>query len=317
QAIIWLQKIYDTLFDAVKDGKIKGVYFKNTKSNIEEYIETDNVILATGHSARDVFEMLYKNSIALAQKNFAVGVRIEHLRSDIDKSLYGNYAGHKALKSADYKLVSHLKNSRSLYTFCMCPGGYVVNASSEKENLAVNGMSLFARDAENSNSALLTGISPLDLNSDNPLSGMYFQRDIEHKAFIAGGGNYNVPVCLCGDFLERRNSASLGRIKPSCMPDYKFALPDEYLPDFVCETLRAGIKDMARKIKGFDCYDAVITGVESRSSSPVRITRDENLQSVSVQGLYPCGEGAGYAGGIVSAGVDGVKCAEAVLKKLY
>lgn len=302
---------FNSLFNKfeIENGKIKGVYF-----NDNQYIETDSVILATGHSARDTFEMLYENNIELSQKNFAVGVRIEHLRKDIDKALYGKFAGHHALKSADYKLVSHLSGGRNLYTFCMCPGGYVVNASSEKNRIAINGMSLYARSAENSNSALLTGISPSDLQSSHPLAGMYFQRDIEHKAFVAGGENYRVPVCLYGDFIKGIKSGKTGRITPSCKPFYKFALPDEYLPKFICETLKDGIREMGKKIKGFDCSDAVITGVESRSSSPVRINRDESFQSVSVRGLYPCGEGAGYAGGIVSAGVDGVKCAEAVLK---
>ena len=298
-----------------ENGKIKGIYY-TTVDNKEEYIETDNVILATGHSARDTFEMLYERKIKLSQKNFAVGVRIEHRREDIDKSLYGEFAGHKALKSADYKLVSHLENGRSLYTFCMCPGGYVVNASSEKNRIAVNGMSLYARNAENSNSALLTGITPKDLESNHPLAGMHFQREIEEKAYKAGGSNYNVPICLYGDFAEERKSEKLGKVKPSCKPTYKFALPEEYLPEFICETLRDGIKEMGKKIKGFDSKDAVITGTESRSSSPVRIDRGEDLQSVSLKGFYPCGEGAGYAGGIVSASVDGVKCAEAVLKNL-
>jgi len=292
----------------VHNGKVCGVYFGDNK-----YIETDSVILASGHSARDTFEMLYNNDIQLSQKSFAVGIRIEHLRTDIDKFMYGNFSGHNALKAADYKLVSHLKNGRSLYTFCMCPGGYVVNASSEKNRLAVNGMSFYARNAVNSNSALLTGISPSDLKSTHPLAGMYFQRDIENKAFLAGGENYGVPVCLYGDFVKGKNSEKLGRVIPSCKPSYKFSLPDEYLPEFVCDTLRDGIHEMGKKIKGFDCYDAVITGVESRSSSPVRIFRNENFQSLSLKGLYPCGEGAGYAGGIVSAGVDGVKCAEALL----
>jgi len=293
----------------IHNGKVIGVYF-----NDNQYIETDNVILATGHSARDIFEMLYENNIELSQKNFAVGVRIEHLRKDIDKALYGRFSGHKALKSADYKLVSHLPDGRSLYTFCMCPGGYVVNASSESGRIAVNGMSLYARNAENSNSALLTGISPSDLGSSHPLAGMYFQRDIEQNAFIAGGGNYGVPVCLCGDFIRGKKSKYIGKVVPSCKPSYKFAFPDEYLPEFVCHTLRNGIIQMGNKIKGFDAPDSVITGVESRSSSPVRINRNEAFQSVSLKGLYPCGEGAGYAGGIVSAGVDGVKCAELLLK---
>lgn len=279
-------------------------------------IETDNVILATGHSARDVFEMLYKKNVELSQKSFSVGVRIEHLRKDIDKAMYGSFAGHKALKAADYKLSIHLPNGRTLYTFCMCPGGFVVPASSEQGRLAVNGMSCFARDAENSNSALLVNINTHDYGSSNPLAGMYFQRELEEKAFIAGGCDYSAPVSLVGDFMDGRISQKIGKIKPSYMPKTKFARPEEYLPDFVCESLRMGIKEMGRKINGFDNPEAVLTGIESRSSSPVRINRTKSLESVSVGGLFPCGEGAGYAGGIVSAAVDGMKCAEAVINKI-
>lgn len=279
-------------------------------------IGTDNVILATGHSARDVFEMLYKKNVELSQKSFSVGVRIEHLRKDIDKAMYGSFAGHKALKAADYKLAVHLPNGRTLYTFCMCPGGFVVPASSEQGRLAVNGMSCFARDAENSNSALLVNINTQDYGSSNPLAGMYFQRELEEKAFIAGGCDYSAPVSLVGDFMDGRISQKIGRIKPSYMPKTKFVRPEEYLPDFVCESLRMGIKEMGRKINGFDNPEAVLTGIESRSSSPVRINRTESLESVSVGGLFPCGEGAGYAGGIISAAVDGMKCAEAVINKI-
>ncbi len=279
-------------------------------------IETDNVILATGHSARDVFEMLYGNNIKLSQKSFSVGVRIEHLRSDIDKAMYGDFAGHKALKAADYKLAVHLPNGRTLYTFCMCPGGYVVPASSEHGRLAVNGMSCFVRDAENSNSALLVNINTSDYGSTHALAGMYFQRELEEKAFKAGGSDYSAPISLVGDFINGRISSKIGRVKPSYVPSTRFARPEEYLPDFVCESLRMGIKEMGRKIKGFDNPDAVLTGIESRSSSPVRINRTESLESVSVGGLFPCGEGAGYAGGIISAAVDGMKCAEAVINKI-
>lgn len=278
-------------------------------------IETDNVILAAGHSARDVFEMLYSKNVKLSQKSFSVGVRIEHLRSDIDKAMYGDFAGHKALKSADYKLAVHLPNGRTLYTFCMCPGGYVVPASSEEGRLAVNGMSCFARDAENSNSALLVNINTEDYKSSNPLAGMYFQRELEEKAFRAGGGDYSAPVSLAGDFIDGKLSQKTGKVKPS-YGRTRFARPEDYLPDFVCESLKTGIKEMSKKINGFDNPEAVLTGIESRSSSPVRINRAENLQSVSVGGLFPCGEGAGYAGGIVSACADGMKCAEAVINKI-
>jgi len=297
-----------------KNGRISAVRCVN--SGQEMVFKTNNVILASGHSARDVFELLHKKNIGLSQKNFSVGVRIEHLRRDIDSAMYGEFAGHKALKAADYKLAVHLENGRTLYTFCMCPGGYVVAASSEEGRLAVNGMSCFARDAVNSNSALLVGVSTDDYGSDHPLAGMYFQRELEEKAFIAGGGGYSAPAATVGSFLYGSLNERFGRIKPSYSPSVKFASPEEYLPDFVCESLRLGIRKMGCKIKGFDDPDAVLTGIESRSSSPVRINRGEDLQSVSLDGLYPCVEGAGYAGGIVSAAVDGMKCAEAVIGKL-
>lgn len=286
-----------------------------TDSDGEHTIPTDSIILATGHSARDVFELLYERGIDLSQKNFAVGVRIEHLRTDIDKAMYGVLAGHPALKAADYKLVVHLPNGRALYTFCMCPGGEVVAASSEEGRLAVNGMSCFARDAVNSNSALLVNVGSEDYGSDHPLAGMHFQRKLEERAYNAGGGGYSAPVCTVGELMDRQLGDGFGRVVPSYTPAVKKALPDEYLPDFVCESLRLGIAEMGRKIDGFDDREAVLTGIESRSSSPVRINRGDDLQSLSVRGLYPCGEGAGYAGGIVSAAVDGIKCAEAVINK--
>ena len=292
------------------DGSLSAVsYIQDGKSYS---IDTKSLILATGHSARDVFELLFDENIALSQKNFSVGVRAEHLRIDIDRAMYGSFAGHPALKAADYKLAVHLPDGRTLYTFCMCPGGYVVAASSEEGRLAVNGMSCFARDAENSNSALLVNVGPGDYGSDHPLAGMWFQRDLEEKAFKAGGGDYSAPAAVLGDFMEGRVSTELGRVKPSYRPSIRFAAPEEYLPDFVCRSLRLGIKEMGKKIKGFDDKDTLLTGIESRSSSPVRINRGGDMQSLSLRGLYPCGEGAGYAGGIVSAAVDGMKCAEAV-----
>ncbi|MBR5514304.1 MAG: FAD-dependent oxidoreductase [Ruminococcus sp.] len=307
---------FEAKFDGytTDNGCITSVSY--TDSEGSHTIETDNVILATGHSARDVFEMLHDKNVDMSQKNFAVGMRIEHLRSCIDKAMYGDFAGHPALKAADYKLAIHLPDGRALYTFCMCPGGEVVAASSEEGRLAVNGMSYFARDSVNSNSALLVNVTPEDFGSDHPLAGMYFQREIEEKAFIAGGTDYSAPVILVGDFLEDRLSVEFGRVQPSYRPKVKFTMPQDYLPDFICRSIKAGIVEMGRKIKGFDDKDAVLTGVESRSSSPVRINRGENLESLSVGGLFPCGEGAGYAGGIVSAAVDGMKCAEAVLRRI-
>lgn len=296
----------------LENGKISKVKFEDEFS--ESSIETDNLILALGHSSRDTFEMLYNKKISMSQKNFSMGVRIEHLRSDINKAMYGKFYNHKALKAADYKLSAHLKNGRGVYTFCMCPGGVVVAAASEKNRLAINGMSYYNRDAENSNSAVLVGINPENFGDSDPLAGMYLQREIEEKAFIAGGSNYNAPVAAVGDFLENKLTTKLGKITPSYKPGYKFARPEEYLPDYICESLREGIKEFGKKIKGFDAPDAVLTGIESRSSSPIRINRNEELQSVSAVGVFPCGEGAGYAGGIMSAAVDGIKCAEKIIE---
>lgn len=298
----------------VKNNNISGVTYSDGK-NLHQ-IKTNNLILATGHSARDVFELLYRKNISLSPKNFSVGVRIEHRRKDIDRDMYGDFAGNPALKSADYKLAEHLPNGRTLYTFCMCPGGEVISATSEEKHLVVNGMSRFARDAENSNSALLVGVSPEDFGNSHVLAGMHFQREIEEKAFIAGGGDYSAPVSLVGDFLAGRQSEKFGGVMPSYRPSVKFARPEEYLPDFVCETLRLGIIEMGKKIKSFNNKDAVLTGVETRSSSPVRVNRNENFQSLSLKGLFPCGEGAGYAGGIMSSAVDGMKCAEAIIENL-
>lgn len=291
-----------------KNGCISSVSYE--QDGCVHTIDTMDVILASGHSARDVFELLYGKTVSLSQKNFAVGVRIEHKRHAIDRAMYGDFAGHPALKAADYKLAVHLPNGRTLYTFCMCPGGEVVAASSEEKRLAVNGMSCFARDAVNSNSALLVNVDVSDYGSDHPLAGMYFQRDLEEKAYIAGGSDYSAPVTTVGEFLGTTGG---DRVKPSYLPGVKKADPSEYLPDFVCESLRLGIPEMGRKIKGFDDPGAVLTGIESRSSSPVRINRGEDMQSTTLKGLYPCGEGAGYAGGIVSAAADGMKCAEAVI----
>jgi len=292
----------------VTENRISQVKYENN-SEIHT-IDTDNLILATGHSARDVFEMLYSKNISLSQKNFSVGVRIEHKRTNINKAMYGDFAEHPALKSADYKLYVHLPNGRTLYTFCMCPGGTVVPASSEKNRLAVNGMSEFSRNAENSNSALLVNVNTSDYKSDNPLAGMYFQRELEENAFIAGGSDYSAPVISAGEFLFGKEPETT--VKPSYRPNTRKAHPNKYLPDFVCETLKQGIIEMGKKIDGFDSPSAVLTGIESRSSSPVRINRGDDLQSLSVKGLYPCGEGAGYAGGIISASVDGMKCAEKI-----
>ncbi len=286
------------------------LYLKDSKVHT---ISTNKCILATGHSARDVFRMLKENNVELVQKSFAMGVRIEHLQTELNRCMYGENAGHSALNAADYKIAVHLPNGRSLYTFCMCPGGEVVASASEEGRLVVNGMSCHARDGVNANSALLVGITPEDFGSDDPLAGMYFQEKLEESAFSAGGGNYKAPVCLVGDFLNGKLSTAFGKVYPTYTPGTTFAMPDKYFPKFMVETLRLGIPEMAKKLSLFSDSDAVLTGIESRSSSPVRIVRDESYQSVSVKGLYPCGEGAGYAGGITSAAVDGIKCAEALI----
>ncbi|MGN0489120.1 MAG: NAD(P)/FAD-dependent oxidoreductase [Ruminococcus sp.] len=283
------------------------------ENNSKKIIETDNVILAIGHSSRDTFEMLYNSNISLEQKSFSVGARIEHLREDIDKSQYGKFAGNEKLGAAPYKLNVHLKNGRGVYTFCMCPGGEVVPATSEENMVCTNGMSEFKRNKVNSNSALLVGVSPEDFCSSHPLAGIEFQRKIEKNAFVFGGENYNAPVQKVGDFLKKRNSTQFGSVKPSYKPDVSFAQMDDILPEFVTDSMREAIVLMDNKLKGFANSDAILTGAETRSSSPVRILRDETLQSISLKGLYPCGEGAGYAGGIVSAAVDGIKCAEKIL----
>ena len=286
----------------------------NYTHNGESYsIHTDSCILAAGHSARDVFRMLNSKNVQLSQKTFAMGLRIEHLQEDLDRCMYGENAGHPALGAADYKLAAHLPNGHSLYTFCMCPGGEVVASSSEENRLVVNGMSCHARDGVNANSALLVGISPEDLCSSDPLAGMILQEELENRAYTAAGGNYKAPICLVGDFLEKKASTKIGKVKPTYTPDYSFVLPDDYLPSFMTETLRLGIPAMAQKLSLFNDPEAGLTGIDSRSSSPVRIVRDETYQSVSVKGMYPCGEGAGYAGGITSAAVDGLKCAEALI----
>lgn len=296
----------------IKNGKVTSVvYEKNGKT---EETETDSIILAIGHSARDTFEMLDNKNVDMSQKNFAMGVRVEHLQSEVNKSLYGEFHNHPALSSADYKYVVHLPNGRSVYTFCMCPGGYVVGATSEKNSVVTNGMSLFSRNGVNANSALLVNTEPKDFGSDYVLAGMELQRKIEKAAFVAGGSNYNAPVSLVGDFLKGTKSSSFGSIQPTYTPGTAFAKPEEYLPGFICNALREGIPLIAQKANFFSAEDAILTGPETRSSSPVRINRNEKLMSLSVEGLYPCGEGAGYAGGIVSAAVDGIKCSEAVIE---
>lgn len=274
--------------------------------------DTDNIILATGHSARDTFEMLLESGADLRQKPFSIGARIEHLQSDIDEAQYGRFAGHKNLGAADYKLAVHLPDSRGVYTFCMCPGGYVVAATSEKNTICTNGMSLFARDGRNANSALLVGVGTDDFPSAHPLAGIELQRNIERAAFDMSG-SYHAPAQRAGDFLKGIPTRREGRVSPTYRPSVCFGRIDSCLPSFITDAMREGIVLMDRKLCGFADPDAILTAPETRSSSPVRILRGENMQS-NIRGLFPCGEGAGYAGGIMSAAADGVSSAMALLK---
>ena len=296
------------------DGKITAAVVESNGKT--EIIETDSVILAIGHSARDTFEMLYEKKLPIEAKPFSVGARIEHLREEIDRSQYGKFAGNKALGAENYKMNVHTSNGRGAYTFCMCPGGKVVNASSEENRLCTNGMSEFARNERNSNAALLVGVSPEDYRSDSPLGGMYFQRELEEKAFALGGGGFSAPVQKVGDFINNKKSDNLGEVLPSIEPDFTLSDLNTILPEEISQSMKEAIISMGRKLKGFDNPDAVLTGPETRSSSPIRILRNvDTLESVGLKGLYPCGEGAGYAGGIISAAVDGIKCAEKVIEK--
>ena len=273
---------------------------------------TDTTILAIGHSSRDTFEKLYELGLNMEAKSFSVGARIEHKQEMINQAQYGEKTTLK-LPSADYKLVYHGKE-RTLYTFCMCPGGVVVPSTSEEDAVVTNGMSYFARDRENANSAVLVGVNPEDFEGTHPLRGMYFQRELEHKAFEVGGKNYQAPAQRVEDFLVKRKTVKWGKVKPSYLPGVTMADLHEVLPRFITDTMEEGIIALDKKLKGFAYKDAVLTGVETRSSSPVRIIRNEELMS-NIYGVYPCGEGAGYAGGIMSAAVDGIRVAIKILEK--
>lgn len=300
------------------ETRLTGLSFDGgrlTAAQIEsEWVEADDLILAIGHSARDSFEMLCAAGVFMEQKPFSIGARIEHSQRMVNRAQYGAAAEHPALGAADYKLSCHLPDGRAAYTFCMCPGGQVVAAASEAGGVAVNGMSLYARDGENANSALLVSVGPRDYGGDDPLAGVRFQRKWERAAFAAGGGDYRAPAQLAGDFLVGRASKGAGSVRPSYRPGVKWTDLSACLPEFAISDMRAAITLFDRKLHGFAHPDAVLTGVETRSSSPVRITRGESLCSLTARGLYPCGEGAGYAGGILSAAVDGLRCAEALIE---
>lgn len=270
----------------------------------------EKLILAVGHSARDIFELLHKKGLPLSAKPFSVGVRIEHPAELIDRAQYGSFAGHPALGAADYKLSCHLGSGRGVYTFCMCPGGTVTGAASEPGGIVTNGMSPWARDGANSNAALLVGVGPGDFGSEGALAGVEYQRRIERLAY-GYAGEYRAPAQRVADFMERRASTGFGSVLPTYRPGVAPGDISCCLPEHICGSLREALPILGRQLKGFDSGDAVLTAPETRSSSPVRVLRGEDMQSPGLRGLFPCGEGAGYAGGIVSAAVDGLRCAQA------
>ncbi|MGL6108150.1 NAD(P)/FAD-dependent oxidoreductase [Romboutsia sp.] len=304
-------------FDSiVTDIVVENNNIKSVIINQKDVVDSDNVILAIGHSARDTYEMIHKRGVRIIQKPFAIGARIEHPQELINKSQYKEFYNHPRLGAADYRLISHTSNLRTAYTFCMCPGGSVIASASNEFEVVTNGMSEHARDKTNANSAFLVNVLPEDFASEDPLAGIHFQQKYERLAYELGGKNYNAPVQLVGDFLQDKVSTSLGNVEPSYKPGYEFVDLRECLPEFVTTTMKEALSDLNNKLHGFAMHDAVLTGVETRSSAPVRIVRDEeSLQSTSTKNLYPCGEGAGYAGGIVTAAVDGIKCAEKIIQR--
>ena len=301
----------------VSGGRVRAVTLRSedpgTGIVTEERVPCSRVVLACGHSARDIFELLSQRGVPMERKTFAMGVRIEHLQADIDRALYGQAAGNPALGAAPYSLAVHLPSGRSAFSFCMCPGGYVVSAASEPGGVVTNGMSYSDRAGENANSGLLANVFPEDLPGDDVLAGIKLQRACEQAAFEAGGGGFVAPAQLVGDFLHGMPSSAGGDVEPTYPRGVAWGDVSRCLPSYITETIRAAIPEMGRKLRGFDRPDAVLTGVETRSSSPVRVTRGSNLQSVGVRGLWPVGEGAGYAGGIMSAAADGLRVAEAVV----
>lgn len=311
------QRVDDLLVDTDADGnrQLRGVVL-----NGGEQLLSDHVVLAVGHSARDTFFMLHDRGVYLEAKPFSIGFRVEHPQSIIDQARFGSQAGHPILGAADYKLVHHCKNGRSVYSFCMCPGGTVVAATSEPERVVTNGMSQYSRNERNANAAIVVGIEPKDYaafdDSGSPLAGIALQRALESRAFELGGRDYSAPGQLVGDFIKGKPSADFGQVQPSYKPGVHLTDLAPTLPGYAIEAIREALPAFDRQIKGFAMHDAVLTGVETRTSSPVRIRRGEDYQSLNTRGLYPAGEGAGYAGGILSAAVDGIRVAEAVAKSI-
>jgi uncharacterized FAD-dependent dehydrogenase len=302
------EKVTDLLTD---DGQLTGVVLESG-----EHLHSRHVVLALGHSARDTFRMLHAKGVFMEAKPFSVGFRIEHPQTLIDKARLGKYAGHPKLGAADYKLVYHAKNGRSVYSFCMCPGGTVVAATSEPGRVVTNGMSQYSRNERNANSGIVVGIDPERDYPGGPLAGIELQERLEAHAYVMGGSNYQAPAQLVGDFVAGRPSTALGSVEPSYKPGVTLGDLAPSLPDFAIEAIREALPAFDRQIKGYNLHDAVLTGIETRTSSPLRITRGEDFQSLNLKGLFPAGEGAGYAGGILSAGVDGIRIAEAVARDM-
>jgi uncharacterized FAD-dependent dehydrogenase len=290
----------------IVDGEMRGVVLSNG-----EHIPANHVVLAVGHSARDTFQMLHRCGVYVEAKPFSIGFRIEHPQSLIDRARYGASAGNPILGAADYKLVHHASNGRSVYSFCMCPGGTVIAATSETGRVVINGMSQYSRNERNANAGIVVGITPEDYPA-GPLAGIDFQRELESRAYVLGGSNYNAPGQLVGDFIAGKSSQEFGEVLPSYQPGVSLGELDSALPTYAIEAIREALPAFDRQIRGFAMNDAVLTGVETRTSSPVRVRRGADFQSVNTRGLYPAGEGAGYAGGIMSAAIDGIRIAEAV-----
>ncbi|OON94873.1 MAG: hypothetical protein ATN32_07815 [Candidatus Epulonipiscium fishelsonii] len=298
----------------VKDDKLVQIQVNNN-----EWINADICILALGHSARDTFNMLYNSNLNMEQKPFSMGMRIEHLQSWIDKAQYGeNFAKNEKLEPADYKLVYNCKNGKTVYSFCMCPGGEVIAASSEQGHIVTNGMSKYNRDNKNANSALLINVSTDDFGSNNPLAGIELQKKYEKLAFELGGSNYDAPIQKLDDFFNNTETTILGEVHPTYAPNTKYTNLRKYLPENIAEAFEEAIYAFDQKIENFGNKDAILTGFETRSSSPVRLIRDDNYES-NIKGIYPAGEGAGYAGGIMSSAVDGIVIAEKIImaNKMY
>jgi uncharacterized FAD-dependent dehydrogenase len=315
--IRFTQRVDDVLVDIAEDGsrQLRGVVLASG-----EQLLSDHVVLAVGHSARDTFFMLHDRGVYMEAKPFSIGFRVEHPQSIIDQARFGAQAGHELLGAADYKLVHHCKNGRSVYSFCMCPGGTVVAAASEPERVVTNGMSQYSRNERNANAAIVVGIEPEDFaafdDSGSPLAGIALQRDLESRAYQLGGRDYSAPAQLVGDFIKGKASVEFGSVQPSYKPGVRLTDLAPSLPQYAIDAIREALPAFDRKIKGYSMNDAILTGVETRTSSPVRIRRNETFQSLNTLGLFPAGEGAGYAGGILSAAVDGIRVAEAVARSI-